>query len=136
MAARWYMFCLAAAAGLLLPVPFFLSVSETLQVVNRIESSKPLKMVKEATLSTVFYLTGNCPAFDAVGEVTLCLGAEANDSANHQVWDQAAWVTKHVLMRTIDDAFEVKISSKHALHIQQPRGLGTGKFEFPHRALT
>ena len=108
MAVRWYMFCLAAAAGLLLPVPFFLSASETLQVVNRIESSKPLKMVKDATLSTVSYLTGNCPAVDAVGEVTLCLGAEANDSANHEVWDQAAWVTKHVLMRSIDDAFEVK----------------------------
>ncbi|CAE7302591.1 CA14 [Symbiodinium pilosum] len=116
MVVRWYMLCLAAGAGCLLPVPFFLSVDTTLEAVSQLEMSKPLAAVGDFTESGVEFITGRCPKRNAVGEVTLYMGDDVNDSANRAVWNENQWATRHVISKSIEDAFDVKHVYGHILH--------------------
>ena len=118
------MLCLAAGAGCLLPVPFFLSVDTTLEAVSQLEMSKPLAAVGDFTESGVEFITGRCPKRNAVGEVTLYMGDDVNDSANRAVWNENQWATRHVISKSIEDAFDVKHVLQGRFSYPTPTGMG------------
>ena len=96
-------------------------------MVNKIDVAKKLKDVEDLTMSSVSYLTGLCPDLDAVGEATLCLGREVNDSDNKQAYQEAAWITKHVLSRSAEDAFEVQYLPNG--RFTYPKATGFGQWQ-------
>ena len=83
--------------------------------------------------------TGKCPALNAVGKVTLCLGSGANVSDSNLYWKQKMMKWENILAKPFDGAFDVQYLHNARFWYPPPpqtRTMVSGKLGWLRTALT